>query len=403
MPAGRVGPEKTGSGMGMTVRTTARRRLGSGRILSVFLFVFFFPSLGSGQTWKWTIETVDTYGVQTSIAIDQDQNLHISYFAGGVKYAFRPADSSHWFTMNIAPPAGYEELFTGLTLDPGGNPHICFTPGVLKYASFENHKWNIQQIDPESGLIDYSCSMAIAADGTQHILWYQYGNPQGGYYLHAKYATLEKGTWLARTLDFDMQAGKWNCLVLDSQGNPHVSYDSFIKGEMKYAYWDGKEWKRTVIDSPNISSKGPYSHGMGNSLVLNRDGRAQISYEDGESVKYAWEKDNSWKIDIVDSITVTGSWIGYRTRQALDPQGNPHIVYEDGGTVKHAYWDGSNWRIQVVSGPGTRKHRYENIAIDRTGNIYISYQDAMDGSVKVAIGRPSVPAQNASIEKKPEK
>jgi hypothetical protein len=391
--------------MVMTVRRTRKSCPHGGKILCAFLFLFFISGSSFGQGWKWTTETIDTYGVQTSIAIDQDQNLHISYFAGGVKYAFRAAKSSRWFKMDIAPPGGYEELFTGLVLDPGGNPHICFTPGVLKYASFEDHRWNIQQIDPESGLIDYSCSLAIAPDGTQHILWYQYGNPQGGYYLHLKYAVLEKGAWMARTVDFDMQAGKWNCLVLDSQGIPHVSYDSFIKGEMKYAYWDGKEWKRTVVDSPNISPKGPYSHGMGNSLVLNRDGKAQISYEDDESVKYAWEKDNSWKIDIVDSITVTGSWRGYRTRQALDPQGNPHIVYEDAGTVKHAYWDGSNWRIQVVSGPGAKqhRHRFENIAIDRAGNIYISYQDATDGSVKVAIGRPDAPVQNGLNEKKPPK
>jgi len=392
------------------VRRSVYRCFGSGKMLCAFLFLFFIPSSSFGQTWKWTTETVDTYGVQTSIAIDQDQNLHLSYFSGGVKYAFRAADSSRWFTMGIAPPAGYEELFTGLKLDSGGNPHICFTPAVLKYAAFENHSWNTQQIDPQSGLIEYSCSLAIAADGTRHVLWYQYGNPQGGYYLHLKYAVLEKGAWMARTVDFDMQAGKWNCLVLDPQGNPHVSYDSFIKGEMKYAYWDGKEWKRSVVDSPNISPKGPYSHGLGNSLVLNRDGKAQISYEDGElggsansesSLKYAWEKDNSWKIDIIDNITVTGSWIGYRTRQALDPQGNPHIVYEDAGAVKHAYWDGSKWRIQVVSAPGPKRHRYENIAIDRVGNIYVSYQDAADGSLKVSIGRPEVPAQNASNEKKP--
>jgi hypothetical protein len=398
--------------MGMADRRTTWSYPGNGRILPAFLFLFFIPSLLFGQTWKWTTETVDTYGIQTSIAVDQHQNLHISYFSAGVKYGFRPRDSSHWFTMDIAPPAGYEEIFTRISLGPDGNPHICFTPAGLKYAGFENHQWSIQQIDPQSGLIEYTCSLAIAADGTRHVLWYQYNNPQGGYYLHLKYAILEKGAWMARTLDFDMQAGKWNSMVLDSQGNPHVSYDSFIKGEMKYAYWDGKEWKRTVIDSPNISPNGPYSHGLGNSLVLNRDGKAQISYEDGDlggaaatqsSLKYAWERDGSWKIDTIANITVTGSWIGYRTRQALDPQGNPHIAYEDAGAVKHAYWDGSNWRIQVVSGPGPKRHRYENIAIDQAGNIYISYQDAVDGSLKVAIGQPQVPAHDASDEKKPEK
>jgi hypothetical protein len=374
------------------------------RILAILLLLGFLPGLTAGQTWKWTTETVDASGVQTSIAVDQNQNVHISYFSGVVKYGFRPADSSRWFIMDIAPGGGYSEVFTRLALDPEGNPQICFTPGVLKYASFEHHKWNIQEVGPQSGLIEYTCSLAVAADGTRHVVWYQYGVPGGGYYLHVKHAVLQNGVWMARTIDFDGQSGKWNSLALDSQGNPHVTYDSFLIGQLKYAYWDGKEWKGTVVDSPSISPNGSNSHGLGSSLVLNGKGKAQISYEEDNSVKYAWEKDSAWKIDIIDNVSLKSSnwsWVGYRTRQALDPQGNPHIVYEDDGAVKHAYWDGSNWRIQVVSGAGPKRYRYENIAIDRKGNIYISYQDALDGSVKVSIGRLEAPAENASDQKKP--
>jgi hypothetical protein len=382
--------------MVMTILNTGRSRLCKSKILLLALFLYFTPGASIGQTWKWTTETVDTYGVQSSIALDKDRNLHISYFSGGIKYGFRPANSSRWFTMELAPSGGYSEVPTSLALDATGNPRICFTPGALKYASFENHGWNIQQIDPQSGLIEYNCSLAIAADGTPHVIWYQENN------VHLKYAVLEKGLWLARTLDSDQQTGKWNSMLLDAQGNPHISYDVFTKGEIKYAYWDGKEWRRKVIDSPNISPNEA-SGGMGNSLVLNRDGKAQISYETEEAVKYAWEKSGSWKIETIDHVALSGSWAGYRTRQALDPQGNPHVVYEDGGALKHAYWDGTDWRIQVVSGSGTRRHRYEDIAIDRHGNIYIIYQDALDGSLKVSVGHPQGQVESTLVEKKPEK
>jgi len=377
-------------------------RFGKTKILLVSLCLLFITRSSFGQMWKWTTETVDNYGVQNSIAIDNDQNLHISYFSGGLKYAFRTANSSKWFTMQLAPGSGYAEVATRVALDPSGNPHICFTPGVLKYASFENRGWNTQQIDPQSGLIEYTCSLAIAADGTPHILWYQYGGPQGGYFLHLKYAVLEKGAWLARTVDFEGQTGKWNCMVLDAQGNPHVTYDSFLKGEIKYAYWDGKEWHRSVVDSPEISPNGA-AGGMANSLLLNRDGNAQISYENGEAVKYAWKKNDSWKLDTIDQLAVDGGWSGYRTRQALDPQGNPHVVYENGGAVKLASWDGSEWRIQMISAAGTHAHRYEDIAFDRRGNIYIVYQDATDGSLKIAVGTPQGQAERTSSEKKSEK
>ena len=154
--------------MGLTASRTEGLRSSKRKILLVSLFLIFTPGSGFGQTWKWTIETVDTYGVQNSIAIDNDQNLHISYFSGALKYAFRSANSSKWFTMQLAPGGGYAEVATRVALDHSGNPHICYTPGVLKYASFENHGWNIQQIDPQSGLIEYTCSLAITADGLTH-------------------------------------------------------------------------------------------------------------------------------------------------------------------------------------------------------------------------------------------
>lgn len=367
------------------------------KLLLVVTIMMFVPLSTIGQTWQWSTETVDASGSQTSIAVDKDQNLHISYFSGGFKYAFRPANSSRWFTMNVAPGEGYTEAFTRVVIDEAGNPAICFTPGVLKYASFEKRSWNVQQIDPQAGLIDYSCSLAIAPDGTRHVLWYQYGGPGGGYYLHLKHAVLTDGAWVARTVDLERQTGKWNSMALDAQGNPHVTYDSFLVGQLKYAYWNGKEWKHAVVDSPAISNDGANSHGLGSSLVLNRDGKARISYETDTSLKYATEKeDGTWKIETLDGISVSGSWIGFRTRQALDPQGNPHIVYEDAGRVKHAYWDGAKWNIQIVSGAGPKGLRYESIAIDREGNIYISFQDAFDGSVKVAIGRLDGSAQNAA-------
>lgn len=385
--------------MGMIVLTTKGFRVRGSKFLLLALFWFLTPGFGFAQTWKWSIETIDSYGVQNSIAVDNDQNLHVSYFSGGVKYAFRAANSSKWFTMPLAPGGGYAEVPTRVALDSAGNPHICFTPGVLKYASFENRGWNIQQVDPQSGLIEYTCSLAIAADGTPHISWYQYGGPQGGYFLHLKYAALIKDAWIARTVDFEGQTGKWNCLVLDAQGFPHLSYDSFLKGEIKYAYWDGKDWQRSVVDSPEISPNGA-SGGMGNSLLLNRDGKAQISYENGEALKYAWEKDGKWKLDTIDHVTLTGSWAGYRSRQALDPKGNPHVVYEDSGALKLASWNGSDWTIQMVSPAGTHIQRYQDIAIDRRGNIYIVYLDGIDGSLKIAIGVPATQVQSSPGERK---
>jgi hypothetical protein len=377
-------------------------------MLSVCSLIFLSVPVGAfGQARQWTTETVDAAGTSMSMVTDKAGNVHMSYLAGGavVKYGFRPAHSARWFTMEIpgAVADGHTTMPTRIALDPQGNPHVCYTPGVLKYASFDGRQWNIQQIDPGSGLIEFTCSLAIAPDGTPHIIWYQYGSPIGNY-LHLKHAFLQNGVWLARTVDFEGQTGKWNSMTMDAQGMPHITYDSFLKGELKYASWDGKEWKISVVDARELNtSTGAYNRGMGNSAGVNRDGRGQVSYEYDDAVLYAWQTDTSWKIDVIDRISTTGSWLGYRTRQALDPEGNPHVVYEDGGSVKHASWDGSRWRIQVISPPAFDRHRYSDIAIDGEGTIYIAYRDGNDNSVKVAVGRLQTQPENASSRQKSKK
>ena len=380
-------------------------RLGHGAFRKVrnilgFVLLLFIARPAFGQSWQWTTETVDPSGKSTSLAVDKDGNVHLSYFSDGVvKYGFRPSQSARWFTMDIAPGGGYTDLPTKIALDPQGNPHICFTPRVLKYASFNGKEWIVQQIDPDSGLIEYNCSISIAPDGTPSVTWYQYSAPDGSNYLHVKHAILENGVWMARTVDFEGQTGKWNSVAVDAQGVPHMSYDSFLAGAIKYAIWDGKQWKVSVVDSRDLHNGATYNAGMGNSLILNRAGKAGISYEDLETLRYAWQTDTGWKIDVVDRIRTTGSWLGYRSRQALDPQGNPHITYEDSGAVKHAYWDGSRWKVQMISPVGREQHRFEDIAIDQRGTVYISYRDAADGSLKVAVGRPQAAGQNTAANK----
>jgi hypothetical protein len=369
----------------------------------VRLVLFFCPAVVSAQNLQWSTESVDSAGESLSMAVDKDGNIHISYQSNGmVKYGFRPAHSSRWFTMDIAGTEGYANAATSLAVDPEGNPHVCFTPGVLRYASFDGKKWNIQQIDSGSGLIEYNCSVAIAPDGTQHVTWYQYATPNGGYYLHVKHAVLQNGVWMARTVDFEGQTGKWNFITVDSRGVPHMSYDSFLKGALKYAFFDGKDWKLSFIDTREMGGDA-YNRGMGNCIVINRDGRAQISYEYDDRLLYAWQTATSWKTETVDQISTSGSWMGFRTRQALDLKGNPHVVFEDGGSVKHAFWDGSGWRVQVVSGPGVQKNRFADIVIDQDGNINIGYRDAMDGSVKVAVGRSQVAAEKSPGRTKTER
>lgn len=342
------------------------------------------------QSWVWNAETVDTSGSATSLKVDRNGDVHLSYSGAVLKYAFRPADQRKWFAMQLDYPAHY----TSLTLDSEGNPRVCATYSFhpLRYLRFNKGKWDNQPIGSDAAGIEYSCSIAIAPDGTPHLTWYKIGTD----YLHLKYGVLKDEGWMVNTLDWDMQTGKWNSMVLDSKGNPYVSYDAFVKGLLKCAHWDGKNWKVQVVDSRGLRGND-YSIGMGSSIALDQEDNVRISYYTENQLRYASQQKNVWKIETVDSVSPNRSAHDYRSSLVFDKNGFPHISYEDRGAVKHAYWDGKRWRTQMIAPSGSVGLRGSSMAIDNKRNIlYLSYQDGTDGSLKVATGSTTPIQQQAN-------
>jgi hypothetical protein len=389
------------------MRTFPRMRLFEGALI-LFLSWCLWPANACAQRWSWSVETADPdhYVTFTSIAADTAGNLHVSYRTdesfGQLKYAYRSAQTGKWFNMVLDKQIG--SFYTAIALDSDGNPQICYTPRQLKYAFWDGARWNTLEIAPHTGVVEYSCSLLVSKDGKRQVTWYNTHRQDMSWYLHLRYAVFEDSVWQARTVDFDGEAGKWNSLVVDDEGNPHVSYSQFPNGELRYAYWNGKAWTNSVVDSPLVNRDGGEqgaARGMGNCLLRNREGQWTISYYDLGSLKFAiLNQNNMWSVERIDHLVSAsanlGGWASYRTRQLLDSRGNPHIGYEDGGALKHAYWDGKEWQIQVVLGVSGDGFRYSSMSMDGHDNIYFSYRDPSDGSLKVAIGRPTDAPRTAS-------
>jgi hypothetical protein len=361
---------------------------------------FFVASGLPAQTWEWRTETVDQAGKFTSIASDTDGNIHLSYSDGqDIKYAFRPQGAnSKWFTMSI--DGG--DAYTNLALDSQGHPHICYSARLLHYASWNGSNWKIETIATDNAPIYFSCAIAISPDGRPYISWYREKNPDNTLFAHLKFAEIQNGAWVLRTLDFDMQAGKWESMTLDSHGSPFVAFDAFIKGLMKYAYKEGNEWKIATVDFRGRTNDA-YNLGMGNSIAVDKSGKPLLSYEDEGNVKFAQPEGDNWKIEVIDSFHPLSSWVAYRTSLGLDSQDHPHIAYDNGGVLKHAYWDGKRWHIEKLAYAGLQGYKYCSLTIDRHDSVYISYTDPDNGSLKVAIGELKdydKPAA-AAVDKKP--
>jgi hypothetical protein len=362
-----------------------------GRVWVVLLFFAMTSGSAFAQTWTWTIESVDKSAKFTSLGVDPGGSVHVSYTDNSshvLRYAFRSAESSRWFTLEL--DRNLQNVVTHLTLDSQGNPHICYPDwGTLKYAHWTGQRWVIQEISP-GGAKEYTCSIAISPDGTPFVSWYQTRAANGLSYYHIRTAFLRDGAWLARTIDYDGEAGKWNSTVLDKQGQPYVSYSIFPTGELKLAHWDGKDWNISFIDSVNRDLVKAV-RGMGNCMRFDPQGRLAVSYAGEKDVRYAVLQGDRWIYQKVDEVNFLGSWVGYLTGLDYDRAGRPHISYDDNGALKHAYWDGSLWHIQLIAMAGTEPYRYSSLGIAPDDTVYISYRDPQDSSLKVAVGRPAAP------------
>ncbi len=358
-----------------------------------------FPAILGAQTWAWASEDIEVAGGESSsLAIDQDGNLHVAYRlpeGGLLRYGFRPGGTtSRWFKMTL--DRGLIIFSTGITVDGVGNPHICYTPNILKYAHFDGRKWFSQEVDPGSGMVGYLCSMRVTKAGRPMISWYL---PAGGF----RYATLRDGVWLATGLDGNPNdyAGKWNSMALDAQGNPHIAYSDFPGGQLRYARYDGKGWIRTVLHSIMDDPGG--AKGMGASLVLDAQGNPWISYYDEQSLRVIRYLNGKWVKQTVEKLPpfTNWGWKEFRSDILLDHNGNPHIVYESLRGLEHAWWDGTQWLVQIILAPSVISFFDNSAVIDKNDVLYVSYKDSLDGSLKLAIGRPTQTLQTGTKVEKP--
>ena len=369
----------------MSVVPRINKRLRNLALPIVILLLILQCAQASAQEWSWTFEKV-ARGLTSSIALDADQNLHLTYLTSDAKvyYAFRPPGSSKWFSLRVVDSThATGNIFPRVAVDKQDRPHLCVAFGRLLYIAL-NQRWVTQEIDPGSGTLSYHCSVAVGPDGTPHLSWYHETYPGGKQYSHFRHADLENGTWVVRSVDGGI-SGKWNSMVIDSKGSPHASYSQFASGgDLKYAEWDGSNWSTTTVDSSNNSST---YRGFDNSLALAPDGSAHISYFDARILKYAHQEHGKWIVEKVDAVAPGYDFYGGSTTLLLDRHGNPHIIYGDFGAVKHAFWDGKRWQIEtVVSGA---VQQYDNVdgAIGPKDTLYVSYPDPEDGFVKVATGK----------------
>jgi hypothetical protein len=235
--------------------------------------------------------------------------------------------------------------FCPIAVDSNNNPHIAYSGSPeARYASWNGSGWNIQQIPSYAFVHD----LVLDANGDPHITL----------------GSLAYGTWNGSGWDFQTVTTDYtvySSLALDSSGNPHVAY---ITGDkLKYATQNGSNWTIQTVavdklqqDSIRLSlalnsHDTPYIMYRTRPYVDNSTGEEHSSVD----IKLAVWQNSRWNIETVR----TSSHLVTFGNMVLDSKGNPHFLgkqylYPEGSdtrveTIEYVSWDGWAWNTQTVT------------------------------------------------------
>ncbi|MDH3328738.1 MAG: hypothetical protein OEM01_05840 [Desulfobulbaceae bacterium] len=266
----------------------------------------------------------------SSIALDSNGYPHISYCmiqdwsSYALKYAYW--NGSDWEIETVDDSAIFR-AWTSIALDNSDKPHISYfddTARNLNYAHWTGSDWQYKVVD-SSVWVGWSNSIAVDSLNFPHISYYNY-NPGSS----LMYAHQDAQGWHTETVDdTNPQTGWDTSLALDSMDRPHIAYFSFSgQNNLKYARWDGTQWQRETVDSAGEVGWEP-------SIALDNSDRPHICYYDATNtnLKYAFWNGATWMLKTVDSE----GHIGKFSSIALGKSGQPHISYFDEGNMALKY------------------------------------------------------------------
>jgi subtilisin family serine protease len=366
---------------------------------------------------KWKSETVDSAGIvgqYTSIAIDSNDKVHISYYDASnsdLKYATNISGS--WVKSTLD-STGIVGKYSSIALNSSDNVNISYYEeilnedwgnniysGNLKFATNSSGSWIYNTIEYGTLDLDNNTDVgrysSIAIDSLDKVHISYMANvfrdlSCAPYYINCSYlsyATNASGSWAKGGI---VKVGATNGgffnpssdIAVDLTDKVHISYGKLGSGLMHATNTSGT-WIMETVDGLGT---GQYS-----SLAVDSTNKLHIGYATGD-LQYATNASGSWATSTIDSL----GYVGIDTSIAIDSLNKAHISYYDdtNGDLKYATTSSGTWIAETLDNNGN-VGRYTSIAIDSNDKVHISYYDATNGDLKYATNAVTVTGPEITV------
>ncbi|MCK5772991.1 MAG: hypothetical protein KAH57_04325, partial [Thermoplasmata archaeon] len=199
----------------------------------------------NGTGWDIsTIESSSDSGNYPSLVLDSNDRPIISYYkATGTTIYLRLArwNGTGWDLSTVDTNVGLE---SSIAIGSNDELHISYKkigqPGGLGYAYWNNTTWNITIVDEYHYRVYYP-SISLDSKERPHIAYYDF------YDKDLLYAYKNGTGWNISKLEEENETGNYPSIVVDEDDHPHIVFSNQSTGQVIYIHWDGGKWIREVL------------------------------------------------------------------------------------------------------------------------------------------------------------
>jgi uncharacterized delta-60 repeat protein len=335
-----------------------------------------------------------------AVAVDVSGNVYVtgsSYGSNGlndfatVKYS---SSGDTLWVQRYNGPADNWDAARDLALDASGNVYVTgesyssdfFDYVTIKYGPSGTQEW-VARYNGQEGSDDWPNDLAVDASGNVYVTGYSSGTGTFYDYATIKYGPSGTQEWVARYNGPGNTKDRAWALGVDGSGNVYVTGDSGEGSEnlsdyvtVKYNPSGVQRWVArysslydyatdlAVDASGNVWVTG-YSFGSGTGYDY-----ATVRYSTNGVQRWVARYHGGLSDDLAYALAVDGLGNVYVTGETVIPGGDT-----DYGTVKYNARGRQQW-VNLYDGPGVGVDRGNDIAVDASGNVYVTGESEGSGT-----------------------